>query len=283
MKRERYAVIGDPIDHSLSPAMHAAAFRHAGINAQYEAIRVSTRDLESTVETLRHLGFRGFNVTVPHKEAILPHLDAMSAEATAIHVVNTVVRAGDTLAGHNTDSQGFQAMLDKYGIDVHRKRVVVFGAGGAAQAVVHALVCREAWVTVVNRDQQRASRLAKRASRRVDLMSPHAAALPLTVRVADLLVNATSLGMGLLADQSPLPPDAELSPHSVVIDLVYGRLTPFLKSALAAGCRSFDGLEMLVQQGAESFRIWTGVEPDLGVMRAACARHIEEARSCSAS
>ncbi len=299
MPRERFAVIGDPVEHSLSPAMHNAALRAAGIDAGYGALRLAPHELGAGVERLRRRGYRGFNVTVPHKEAMFDYVDRVARSAAEVAAINTVICNGGVLEGHNTDSSGFVAALELHGLDVQGAKAVVFGAGGAARGVVHALLQLGSQVTVVNRTVEKARKLARDLGPASPVLGP----APVVVLAADdpavtpaiqrtqLLVNATTLGMSHLASAgpsagdagSPLPPGVDLLPRTVVVDLIYGRQTPFLQHAAACGCRSIDGLEMLVQQGAESFRFWTGVEPDVDVMREACLRELAEVRTCSAS
>lgn len=281
MSTDRFAVIGDPIEHSLSPAMHTAALAAAGIDGNYEAVHVSPAQLQAAVGQLRR-EYRGFNVTLPHKEAILPFLDFLDPSARDVGAANTVVNAGGRLEGHNTDVGGFSAVLRQLQLDRPGLEVLVLGAGGSARAVVHALMLVGARVSLLNRDSARARRLAETASGRVAVLPHGMESLQAVVEQVDLVVNATALGLGHLADRSPLPEDVRLSPFTAVIDLIYGRRTPLLAMAAAAGCQMVDGLEMLVQQGAESFRIWTGVEPDIAAMRAACFARLEELASCSA-
>ncbi len=276
----RLAVIGDPISHSLSPAMHNAALRAAGIAGSYQAVHVSSPELEAQVHRLRDQGYRGFNVTIPHKERIAACLDQIDASAR-IGAVNTVVNQQDVLTGYNTDIAGFSRALRSLLPDPTGLHAVVLGAGGSALAVVHALQLERATVIVVNRSVARSEYLASRLSGLIAVhpSGPEAAD---AIAHADLLVNTTPLGMGHLAVLSALPDGSRLSSHTAVFDLVYGRTTPLLVHAAAVGCPTTDGLEMLVQQGALSFQLWTGIVPELAVMREACARALE-VPTCSAS
>jgi len=283
MSGERFAVIGDPIDHSLSPAMQEAAFRSAGIEATYEAIHLRPENLRRGVEALRAAGYRGFNVTVPHKETVAALVDGLAPSAARARAVNTVVRRGGALEGHNTDGHGFVETLRVHGIQVGGERVVVFGAGGSARAIVHALAGLGAGVVLVNRTEARARELAREVGGRASVLRRDAPGLRDAVLSARLVINTTSLGLGELNGESPLPAGVELPPTAVAFDLVYGSVTPFLRRAAAGGCRTLDGLEMLVQQGAESFRLWTGGEPDLDAMRHACRRELVRREQCFAS
>jgi shikimate dehydrogenase len=223
-------------------------------------------------------GYRGFNVTIPHKQSILPLVHSIDPVAREVGAVNTVV-CHDRLQGFNTDITGFENTLRLLGVKAHSLPAVVLGAGGSARAIVFALARMGATVTVLNRSIDTASRLARavghgtRSGSLAD-MSP--------VCSARLLVNTTSLGMSHLP-MSPLPPGVKLDPDTVVIDLVYGRTTELMVEAQAAGCTALDGVEMLVQQGAASFRLWTGREPDVDIMRNACRTALLEVMQCSAS
>jgi shikimate dehydrogenase len=263
-QRERLGVIGDPIGHSLSPIMHRAALDDAGLEWTYDAHLVPVGSLGAWMRSTGR-DMRGFNATIPHKVALLDHVESVDRAARTIGAVNTVVREAGGFRGFNTDPAGFRAALAGLDFDQSGALIVVFGAGGAARSVVYALRPFVSRIVVVNRDVGRARTLeAADASLALD----DGDLRPL-VREADLLVNATPMGMSHLADASPLPAGTELRPEAVVMDLVYGRVTPFLATALQWGCRCTDGLEMLVQQGAESFRLWTRREPNIEAMRSA--------------
>jgi shikimate dehydrogenase len=273
---ERLAVIGDPIAHSLSPAMQGAALLVAGLPWTYEAVWVPAHRLAEQILQFREEGYRGFNVTIPHKRDVLALMDQVTPDAAAVDAVNTVVLDRGRLLGYNTDVAGFLAALRTLAGDIAGRLVVVFGAGGAARAAVRALLRSRASVSVVSRDVNRARLL-------VPAEDAFASSDPLVlprIQNADVLVNATPLGMKHLAGESPLSVSARLRPGAVVMDMVYGRCTPFLEQARSQGCIAGDGLEMLVQQGAESFRLWTGIDPDLNVMRAACGMEIGEVHQC---
>ena len=266
---DRYVVIGFPIAHSLSPAMQAAAFRAAALDASYDKIEIEPSALENWLISVAPR-LDGFNVTIPHKRAIAPHLDEIADDAAVTGAVNTVVRRGDRLTGFNTDVAGFDQALG----DAAGENALVFGSGGAARAVVLVLRRRGMRVTVVSR-----SHPPDIGGRAVNYDDP---ALLGLVASADLLVNATPLGMAQYPHSSPLPVDAAPRPGALAFDLVYGRPTPFLQQAQAAGCETRDGLEMLVRQGAAAFRLWTGLDPAVDVMRAACLDALKEA-ACSVS
>jgi shikimate dehydrogenase len=264
--------MGYPIGHSLSPLMHTLAFRHHGLDAVYVPFSVAPGDLGRAVAGAVALGVAGFNVTIPHKEAIMAHLDEVTNEARAIGAVNTVhVHEGGT-TGHNTDGAGFLQPLQNLGAPLSRLDVYVLGAGGAARALAAALLnagCPR--LLIANRTRARSERLA------ADLQDRHTAAEVRAVPMSDaadaarqshLVVNATSLGMHQ-GDAPPLPSGC-LGPEHVAYDIVYRPLnTPFLQDARAAGAITIGGLDMLMGQGAAAFTIWTGLAFPLEAVRPA--------------
>lgn len=265
------AVIGSPVRHSRSPALANAAFEAAGVDWVLVALEVAPGAGAGAVAAVRTLGLGGLMVTMPHKEDVLAALDRLTPAATALGAVNSVAWEGDELVGDNTDGPGLvDSLRGDVGLDPAGRRCVVLGAGGAARSVVWALgEAGAAEVVVVNRTASRAdvaAALAGRAGRVGD---------PASVAEADLVVNATSVGMGAADDATgPLPVDARfLRPGQTVVDLVYQPLrTPLLAAAAAAGARPVDGLGMLVHQAARSVQRWTGVEPDVLAMAAAARR-----------
>ncbi|MEI6496224.1 MAG: shikimate dehydrogenase [Actinomycetota bacterium] len=262
------AVIGSPVRHSLSPALHNAAFAAAGVNWVYAAFDVAAGQAGQALAAMRNLGLGGLSVTMPHKHDVAQLVDALDPAAAALASVNTVVRAGDgTLVGYSTDGAGFVASLAESGVQVQQKRVVVLGAGGAARAVVDALARAGAGeVAVVNRTAAAAAMAASLAGP-VGRVGSEA-----DVALADVVVNATSVGMGTA--ELPVNPEL-LSAGQVVADLVYHPLeTALLAGARARGCVVVDGLGMLVHQAALQQQLWLGVLPDTSVMRAAAVREL---------
>jgi shikimate dehydrogenase len=261
-------LIGHPVEHSLSPRIHNTAFGAQGVNAVYVATPVRPAALEAAVEGLRALQFLGANVTVPHKEAVRPLLDDVSARAAAVGAVNTIVREGDTLRGDNTDVEGFlRPLTEKVGDALQGTRMLVFGAGGAARAVVYGLLDRYApeRLTLVARRPEQAEALAAdldgydvRDALRVTTFDDAAPA----VRASRLLVNATPLGMAPdHGDQTPWPDAGALHDDHVAYDLVYTpEETRFLRDAAAQGATTIGGLGMLVEQAAASYVQWTGAD-----------------------
>ncbi len=276
-------IIGWPVKHSLSPSMHNAAFAARGMDWAYVPLPVSPKWVKEAVLGLRALGFRGANVTVPHKEQVIPFLDHLTPEAQAIGAVNTIVVEEDgRIWGTNTDADGFLNDLLAHDVQVEGEPVLVLGAGGAARAVVYALARAGARVTIANRTLGRAVELARQihmalpgASFRVVEFS--AESLTREAETHTILVNATSVGMWPDVEASPWPSDAGFGRIKVVYDLVYRpRLTRLLRDAEAWGCQVIDGLGMLVRQGAESWRLWTGQVPPVDIMRQAVEEALRE-------
>jgi shikimate dehydrogenase len=255
-------VLGYPVAHSRSPAMHNAAFRALGLDWRYQHLPVPPRLFDETVRALPGSGFRGANVTIPHKLAALAVADRAGEEARAIGAANTLTFADGAIAADNTDAGGFLAAL---GDSPRGQRALVLGAGGAARAVVWALAdAGAADVAIWNRTPERAVELA-------EAFGARAVAAP---EPAELVVNTTAVG---LHGDAGLPLE-RLEPPRTAVELVYRAEgeTPFAAWASRAGARVVDGLEVLVRQGALSFRRWTGQDPPLDVMRAAARGEISQ-------
>jgi len=271
-------LIGYPIEHSLSPAMHNSAFAALNLNFCYVPLPVPPERLGEAITGLRALGFVGANVTVPHKEAVMSYLDEVTPETQAIGAVNAIVVREDKLIGYNTDWQGFLTALSEGGFDPQGKRVVVLGAGGAARAVVYALAQARVQVTVLNRTPARAQALVQDFSPlfpRCSLVSLPFTPQTLEVQTAEahLLVNTTPVGMWPEVDQSPWPEDLAFPGHLTVFDLVYNPgETKLLRQARAAGAKGIGGLGMLVHQGAAAFELWTGEKAPVETMYEAASR-----------
>ncbi len=262
-------VIGSPVGHSLSPALHNAAFAAAGAQWVYVAFEVAPGEAPRALEAMRVLGLGGLSVTMPHKEQVADAVDELDPAAAALRSVNTVVARSDgRLVGHSTDGAGFVASLREAGADPAGRRVVVIGAGAAGRSVVDALArAGAAAIDVVNRDRDRAARAAQLAG------TVGSVADPAAIRGADIVVNATSVGMG--SDQLPFDP-ALVHAGQVVADLVYHPLeTALLREARLAGAATVDGLGMLVHQAALQPRLWLGAMPDAAVMREAALRELD--------
>jgi shikimate dehydrogenase len=261
-------LIGSPVAHSLSPAIHRAAFAASGVDWTYAALDVAPGDGGAAVEAMRVLGIRGMSVTMPHKADVAAAVDRLDPAAQALQSVNTVSRDGDRLVGSSTDGAGFVGSLAAIGIDVSGARVAIIGAGGAARSVIDALGrAGTGDITVLNRSEERAERAAQ-------LSTAAAVGIVSDVARADIVVNATSVGMGIdpaVAAPHDVPCDPDLlHDGQIVVDLVYHPLrTAWLAAADAIGARTVDGLGMLIHQAALQQQIWLGVLPDVAAMRAA--------------
>ncbi len=281
-------LLGYPLGHSVSPAMHNAAFQALGLDGRYDALPTPPERLAEIVAGLRAAGYRGFNVTIPHKQAVMALLDELSDAAQAIGAVNTIVvqRFGKSLPGQmgtddlpnrptvlrgdNTDWLGFLHPLDARGFDLAGKSALLLGAGGSARAVVYALVQRGlAHLCIWARNPQRAAALAAHAQSLSPTLTINHSQFTIN-HSPDLIINTTPLGMWPHVDASPWPADLPIPAGALVYDLVYRpERTRFLQQAEAAGCATQGGLEMLVVQGAAAFELWTGRQPPLKVMMAA--------------
>ncbi len=261
-----FGIIGYPIGHSVSPAMHNSAFEHLGIDAIYLKFEVKPEDLRDAILGARALGFRGFNVTIPHKEAVLKYVEPVGI-AKMIGAVNTLLLP--ELKGYNTDAYGAMEALRRAGVDVEGKRALVVGAGGAGRAIAFALAEKGAYVIVTNRTESRGLKLAEDV-RKVGkcVFHPYDRLEELRGNL-DIIVNATPLGMKGFESKLPVP-EVLIERGCVVFDTVYNPLeTPLIKLAKERGCKVVYGIDMLVYQGAEAFKIWLGIDPPVEVMREA--------------
>jgi shikimate dehydrogenase len=269
---KRVVLIGHPVAHSLSGAMQQAAFDSLGIDASYELWDRAPIALADAIAELRTDDFLGANVTIPHKERVVPQVDRLTEEAHATGAVNTLTKEGRKLVGHNTDVPGFTVALDQLvGRQKLPRHAVVLGAGGGARAVVYGLI-RQGFqrVIVFNRHLHRAESMVKhfgKSASHMDLraMPWHESIIEAELSKTKLLVNATSIGLN--ADESPVPAEI-LTPELLVLDLIYAQ-TRLLRDAAAAGCTTSDGETMLLHQGAAAFTLWTGQPAPLEAMGAA--------------
>jgi shikimate dehydrogenase len=271
---KRVVLIGHPVAHSLSAAMQQAAFDSAGIDARYELWDRAPIDLGDAIAEVRGDDFLGANITIPHKERVVPMIDKLTEEAQATGAVNTLTREGRRLVGHNTDVPGFNVALDQLvGRQKMPRQAVILGAGGGARAVVYGLI-RAGFqrVIVFNRHLHRAEGLVKhfgRSASHMDLkaMPWHDSIIESELAKTKVLINATSIGLN--ADESPVPGEA-LTGDLLVLDLIYNR-TRLLRDAEAVGAIALDGETMLLHQGAAAFALWTGQAAPLEVMGEALA------------
>ncbi len=270
-------VIGDPIAHSFSPDMHNAAIDALGIDFCYVAFHVLPEGVGAAIQGLRGLNIRGLNVTLPHKLAVMSHLDRISEEALAVGAVNTISHEEDELVGYNTDVYGVLTALRRAaGLQSLPSHCVVLGAGGAARAVVYALgTCSEVLgLSILNRTPARAEALArdmeKITGKPISAGAMDADAQVRTFADAGLVVNTTSLGMYPNVESSPLLDERAVHSDLILYDTVFNPLeTRLMAQFREAGAPAYGGLDMLVYQGARSFHIWTGIEPPTDVMKQA--------------
>lgn len=273
-------LLGWPVEHSLSPAMHNAAFEALGLNWRYIALPVPPGCESTAVRGLTVLGFRGANVTVPHKTAVACSLDQLTDEARALGAVNTLfVGRGDEgeslLVGHNTDHWGLVDALIRFGFDPQGETVVVVGAGGAARAAVYGLLRAGARrITVLGRSLERTERLVRDLEDGRGRLTAETLTDETLVEMAThsaLLVHATPVGMEPDVERSIWPDDVRFPAETLAYDLVYvPRKTQLLRQANASGAPCLGGLGMLVGQGARAFELWTGHEAPVDVMLRAC-------------
>lgn len=267
-------MFGDPVEHSLSPVMHNAAYKALGMDCEYHKFRVTPDDLEGAIKGARAMGFGGLNLTIPLKEKALGIVEP-DTMAQAIGAVNTIEFSDDTIAGitgivgHNTDGIGAVKALAASGVDIPGSRVLILGAGGAARAVAYQLAKDGARVTIANRTLGKAQELAGNVRSVGDANGTSLEELPGLTADADIIINTTSVGMHPDTDRTLVTADM-MHAGQVIFDIVYSPLnTRLLLEAKKAGAVTIDGIRMLVLQGAESFRIWTGIEPPVGVMEQA--------------
>ncbi len=255
-------LLGYPVEHSLSPAMHNAAFAHLGLDYCYVTFSVRPDRLEHALRGITALNIAGVNVTIPHKQKVIPCLDQVNEEASFIGAVNTILNSDGALTGFNTDGRGFMESLAEAGIALKGKTVLVVGAGGACRAISYYLSEMAANLLIFDIDEKKVSGLVgdlgairSNVARARDLASLHG---------ADIVINATPLG---LKDSDPPPLNLSLiTAGMTVCDLIY-RETPLLTAAAQKGCRTVNGLGMLLHQGVLAFEIWTGIKPPVEVMR----------------
>ena len=273
-RQELVAVFGQPVEENPTQAMIEAAFAAAGLDWRYLTIEVAPAGLGDAVRGARAMGFRGLNLTIPHKVAVVEHLDRLSPAATLIGAVNCVVREGGELVGENTDGAGFLAALRRRR-ESAGMRCVLLGAGGAARAIAVELALAGAGrITVVNRSTERGRELGALLEEHVaEVRVEQLGGRYLVPAGTDLVVNATSIGLYPDVDaEVPIGLD-EVAGRALVADVIPNPPeTRFLREAAATGCETLDGLEMLVEQGRIGFELWTGVEPDARVMRDALRR-----------
>lgn len=273
MRASRFAgVLGWPLNHTLSPVIHGAALRRMDLDWVYMAFPVPPESLGEAIAGLRALGAVGANITMPHKETVVPYLDGLSKDAGALGAVNTIQRVGNRLIGHNTDVEGFSTFItDDAGLDLTGARCLVLGAGGASRAVVTALTKLQAAGVVVAARRSEQARAVAGAIGKPSVVAAEWRDAVSGVAGFELIVNATPVGMS----GEDLLPGASFTSSQAVVDLVYEPpATVLVKRAKEMGAAGWGGLGMLVHQAAASLRIWTGQEPPVEAMSLAALHAI---------
>lgn len=270
-------LIGWPVSHSFSPAMHNAAAAALGLNWVYVPLPVRPENLQSALQGMAALGFSGVNVTVPHKQAVIPFLDTIEQGARIIGAVNTViVNRSSTmpegtwqLAGHNTDWLGFLADLESLDVGIQQRDCLIIGAGGSARAVAYGLAQAGANVHILARNEAQAAHLAAALTETAQVETGSLSAISEHVGhlEAPLIVNTTPVGMYPAGEQTIWPDSIPFPTDAFIYDLVYNpRETRLMQQAKKANCGTSNGLGMLLHQGAQAFELWTGQKPSLQVM-----------------
>ena len=269
-RTEVFAVIGDPIEHTLSPTMHNAAFENLGLDHVFLAFRVTPDEVEKALQGVRALGIRGLNVTMPHKHSVTEFIDEADATVKFLRSANTILNQRGRLRGFNTDGVGAVKALKNNGLELAGKKVLLLGAGGAAKAIALTLTKEVDEVCILNRDGTKARELAnilEPFGKRVvgDELSPRR--IQQELGDSDVLINATSVGMTPNASESLVKP-SWLRTGLHVMDIVYNpKETRLIQEAKAVGAKVITGVEMLLHQGAASFEIWTQCKAPIDVMR----------------
>ncbi|HUI31129.1 MAG TPA: shikimate dehydrogenase [Candidatus Acidoferrales bacterium] len=269
-------IIGHPIAHSWSPVIHETAFKLAKLNYSYSAFDVHPKRLGDALKGMSALGIVGVNVTVPHKEAVMEHLDEISADARLVGAVNTIYVQNDSLVGHNTDVDGAVAALKPYRDQIADENVTIYGAGGGARAVVYSLIAhfKPAQISVINRDTSRAELLKKfffdsQNYKNIRVVELHNINEGTVVESSKLIVNATQVGMSPAVSENIMVQDDRDYDGKIFFDLVYNPVhTSFLRAAKKKNAVTISGLEMLYNQAASAFELWTGVAMPLERVRA---------------
>ena len=278
-------LIGDPVEHTMSPAMHNAAYRQMGLDYVYVPFRVRAEELGKAIDGMRTFNIRGLNVTIPHKVAVIPFLDKLDPLAERIDAVNTIINENGVLTGYNTDAHGFLRALLEKGVEPRGKKALILGAGGASRAISHILADSGVErIIILNRAEELdwayelAGNISQLYNMDVKAGELNRESLDSVMERIDIsiLVNATSVGMTPDADGTPVDADL-LRTGLAVFDVVYNPLrTQLLRDAEAAGAETISGIEMLVWQGVLAFEKCTGQEAPLDLMRNEAIRQLNE-------
>jgi len=257
-----YGIIGNPVSHSMSPAIHNAAFSEKVLNNIYVPLKIA--DIDTFMRECRKMDFQGFSVTIPHKESVLPFLDDIDHTASKIGAINTIVNQNGKLIGYNTDCMaavmGLECSLKETGETLNNKRISIIGAGGAARAIAFGLKEKGCDITIFNRTIERAEKLSHDVQCRFESFEE------IHKLDSDILINTTSIGMFPDVNQTPVPKNI-LKEGMIVFDAVYNPIeTRLLREANENGCHTVNGLSMFINQAAEQFRLWTNIDPPKGLM-----------------
>jgi shikimate dehydrogenase len=273
-------LIGDPVKHTLSPIMHNAAFTHLKLDFIYVAFQVRKQELENAIGGMRSLGIRGLNVTMPHKNAVINYLDELDSTAKFMEAVNTILNENEKLIGFNTDGVGALKALKENGVNLNGKKMLLLGAGGAANAIAFHSAQEVEELAILNRTPEKAKKLAEALRRKFgktiegNLLS--ASIIKEELKDSDVLINATSVGMHPNFDQSLVDPEW-LRPDLCVMDIIYNPLeTKLAKNAKSKGAKVISGIDMLVYQGAASFEVWTNQAAPIKAMKQAVLNNLSE-------
>jgi shikimate dehydrogenase len=274
------AVIGDPVDHSLSPLIQNSAFNELGLDFVYLAFTITEKELGTAISGVRTMRFKGLNVTMPHKTAVIKYLDQMDATAKDIGAVNTILCNKGRLIGYNTDGKGLIFALKENDIFPENKKLVLLGAGGAGKAIAYQLAQDAGELVILNRTPKKAEKLAellsKKFNKKVKGQALSSSILKKELELADVLINSTSVGMRPNVELSPVPSDL-LRSDLFVMDIIYNPLkTKLLKDANSIGAKVISGLEMLIHQGAIAFEIWTNCIAPVEIMRKAALNQLKK-------
>jgi shikimate dehydrogenase len=278
-KTKLCAIIGDPVEHSLSPVMHNAAFNKLGLNIVYLAFKVTSKELENAILGVKSLGLRGLNVTMPHKTAVVNYIDEVDLTTKSIGAVNTILNNHGCLVGYNTDGRGAIISLKENGVDTKNKKLLLIGAGGAAKAIAYYAAQDVAELVILNRTLEKAGNIVeglKSFSSKVKAGILSFETLKNELQTTDILINATSVGMSPLVKRTPVPLDL-LHSGLCVMDIIYNPIqTRLVKDAISVGAKVVTGIEMLIYQGAVAFEIWTKCPAPVDVMREAALNELKK-------
>lgn len=274
-----FGIMGDPVEHSLSPPMHNAAFLKLSLDNVYVPFHVKKNDLQSAISGAASMGIKGLNVTIPHKTEVIKYLDYIDPTAKLIGAVNTIKFDENGIKGYNTDGRGAVKAIEEF-VDIKNKKVIILGAGGAARAISFQMLLEGAGsILIANRTVEKAVKIREDITEKLNADVKAVGLdsdLEEQLENADILVNATPIGMYPHVNQKPLVTADMMHEGLVVNDVIYNPLkTGLLKEAEKAGAKGVSGAKMLIYQGVESFRIWTGIEPPVKVFEEALMEELK--------